>query len=202
MDLQGVPSRDTGISAKGPFNGAGTFGYRVMVGSGADFGNESGDGLIYMGALGWTPNDRWTTDLYLAYEEQPGSTDRTTFQLFAGYQTGTFRWGAQYSHQDRQDDPRLELASVFGVQNLGRKSAVIGRIDRLMEPSPRGDNISYLPFDPTSRATMFLVGYECKVTKHFRVTPNTVITAYDRNDEGEVPKTDVHLRLTLFLDLE
>ena len=32
------------------------------------------------------------------------------------------------------------------------------RIDRLLEPSPRGDGIAYIPFDPRARATMSLAG--------------------------------------------
>lgn len=202
MDLQGVPSRDTGISAKGPLNSAKTFSYRAMVGSGANFGNESGDGYKFMGALAWTPNEKWIVDLYMAYDKLPGPTDRSTYQLFTAYQTDGMRLGAQYSNQDREEDPPLELASVFAVKKLGKYSSLIGRIDRLFEPSPRGDNIAYLPFDPTSRATLFLVGWEFRVSNIFRITPNTVVTAYDRNDEGVVPKTDVHLRLTIFLDLE
>jgi hypothetical protein len=202
LDLQGVPSRDTGFSARGPLNENGTFGYRAMIGAGAEFGNETGDGYKYMGALGWTPDDRWTVDLYLAYEQLAGPTDRKTFQLFVARQSDHSRWGAQYSNQDREEDPPLELASVFYVQGLGEKSSLIGRIDRLFEPSPRGDNISYLPFDPTATATMFLVGWEYRISGIFRLTPNTVVTVYDRNDAGEVPKTDLHLRLTMFLDLE
>jgi hypothetical protein len=40
MDLQGVASRDTGASAKGPLNASGTLGYRAMVGAGLNFGSE------------------------------------------------------------------------------------------------------------------------------------------------------------------
>jgi hypothetical protein len=40
MDLQGVASRDTGASAKGPINASGTLGCRAMVGAGLNFGSE------------------------------------------------------------------------------------------------------------------------------------------------------------------
>jgi hypothetical protein len=121
MDLQGVTSRDTGISAKGPLNAAGTLSYRAMVGAGLEFGHESGDGWKWMGALNWKPSPRWTFDLYADYERRPGPSDRRTVQIFAGYKTNTLRWGLQYSNQDRQDDPRLELASAFVVGRLGKK---------------------------------------------------------------------------------
>jgi len=202
MDLQGVASRDTGVSAKGPLNAAGTLSYRAMLGAGLEFGNESGDGRKWMGALAWTPSPRWTFDLYLDWEELSGPRDRTTFQIFVGYRSDPLRWGFQYSNQDRQGDPRLELASAFVVRKVGQKKSLIGRVDRIMEPSPAGDNISYLPFDPSARATFFIGGLEFRLSKYLLITPNTVITYYDRNDQGIRPKTDFHLRVTLFLDLE
>jgi hypothetical protein len=68
MDLQGVASRDTGLSAQGPLNAADTISYRAMVGAGLNFGNETGDGRKFMGALTWQPSPRWTFDLYADYE--------------------------------------------------------------------------------------------------------------------------------------
>jgi hypothetical protein len=202
MDLQGVASRDTGVSAKGPLNADGSLSYRAMVGAGLEFGNESGDGRKWMGALAWKPSPRWTLDLYVDYEKLSGPFDRTTLQVFVGYETDPLRWGFQYSNQDREEDPRLELASAFVVGKLGEKTSLIGRIDRIMEPSPKGDNIAYIPFDPTARATFFIGGVELRVTEHLRVTPNTIVTTYDENDQGITPRTDFHLRVTFFLDFE
>ena len=79
---------------------------------------------------------------------------------------------------------------------------MVGRIDRLFEPSPGGGNIAYLPFDPSARATFFITGVELRVTPHFRIMPNAVVTTYDRNDQGVRPGTDFLLRLTFFLDFE
>ena len=79
---------------------------------------------------------------------------------------------------------------------------MVGRIDRLIQPSPRGDNISYLPFDPSAPATMFIGGLEFQASPHVFITPNTVLTWYDRNDEGIRPNTDFHLRLTLLINFE
>jgi hypothetical protein len=124
MDLQGVASRDTGASTKGPLNASGTLGYRAMVGAGLTFGSESGDGWKWMGALNWKPSPRWTLDLYADYEKIPGSRDRTTYQIFGGYKTDTLRWGVQYSNQYRQDDPKLELASAFVVGRLWKKTCL------------------------------------------------------------------------------
>ena len=202
MDLQGEPSRDTGISAKGPLNSAGTLSYRAMVGAGTNFGNESGDGRRWMGALTWQPSSTWTLEGYLDYERLPGSVDHQTLQGFVAYQTDTLRWSLLYSHQDRQDDPPLKLASAFVVGRLGARTNAVARVDRLFEPSPRGDNIAYIPFDPTARATFMIAGVEFRINDHLRIAPNAYVTTYDRNDQGVRPTTDFALRLALFLDYE
>jgi len=202
MDLQGIASRDTGVAANGPLNASETLSYRAMVGAGVEFGAETGDRPKWMGALTWKPSSRWILDFYVDFENLDGSRDRVTGQFFAGYKTDTLRWGVQYSNQDRQDDPPLELASVFAIGQVGEKSSLVGRIDRILEPSPLGDNIPYLPFDPSARATFFLGGVQFQVTPHLIITPNTAITFYDENEAGVTPDTDFHLRVTFYLNHE
>lgn len=202
MDLQGVASRDTGASFKGPLDRGGRWAYRVMLGSGLEYGIESGDGLKFMGAVTWQPSNSLYVDMYLDHERLAGPIDRTTVQVFAGYRTDSRRWGIQYSHQDRQDDPVLELASAFFVQSLPNAFSLVGRVDRILQPSPKGDNISYIPFDPTAPATMILAGIEYRFSPVFRVTPNVIWTTYGINSDGVRPEDDLHLRLTFFLDLE
>lgn len=199
-DLQGAPSRDTGITAKGRLTDS--LKYRLMVGAGSDFGSESGDGNSTMAALNWKLSDRWMLDFYMDAERRPGPTDTASAQVFAGYVSETLRFGAQYLYRDRESQPHGELASIFAVGKAGSNSRWIGRIDRIMEPSLKGDNISYIPFDPSAPATMLLAGFEYRVSEHLRLTPNTVLISYDRNDEGVRPDTDLHLRLTLFADFE
>jgi hypothetical protein len=202
MDLQGVASRDTGISASGPLNASGTLGYRAMVGTGIELGSDSNDSTKWMGAMTWRPSEAWAVDLYADFEDRRETVDRWTVQLFAGYQSESLRWGAQYANQDRKDDPPLELASAFVTGRIRENVWLVGRVDRLMEPSPKGDAISYLPYDPIARATTFMAALEFRVGPHVRITPNTVVTTYDRNDQGIRPEADVHLRLTFFIDFE
>ena len=40
------------------------------------------------------------------------------------------------------------------------------------------------------------------VSPVFRMTPNVIWTTYGVNADGATPEDDLHLRLTLFLDLE
>jgi hypothetical protein len=85
---------------------------------------------------------------------------------------------------------------------VGEKTRLVGRLDRLIKPSPKGNNISYLPFDPSAAATTLFAGVEFQPSPHFFVTPNAVVTYYDRNDEGIRPETDLHIRLTLLINFE
>lgn len=202
LDLQGIPSRDTGVSIKGPVNEPGTLAFRAMYGSGIEFGSDASESRKWMGALNWKPVSTWLIDLYADFEDLPGKGRRNTLQGFAGFTGETLRWGIQYSHQDREDDARLELASIYAVRGLNHRSNLIGRIDRLFEPSPKGNGISYIPFDPSAPATLFLAGWEFRANDHLRFTPNAIVILYDRNDEGVRPETDLHLRLTVFLDFE
>ena len=197
-DLQGIASRDTGLFAKGPINASGTLAYRAMWAAPLDFGAESNPNARVMGAVSWSPGKKLTFDFYADYEERKGAHDRTMLQAYMAYQAELVRWGLQYTNQDRQEDPPLELASGFVAAKLGEKSSVIGRIDRLIEPSPRGDGIAYIPFDPSAPATMYLAAYEYKLKPNLTLTPNFIVIDYDRNDEGQQPRTDFYLRLTAY----
>jgi len=114
-DLQGAPSRDNGIAASGPLNRSGRLRYRAMLGTGLDFGNETDDGQKYMGAVTLGGERGWLFDIYGDFQALPDAADRTTFQVFSAYRGQSSRFGLQYSYQDREDDPRVEFASVFGV---------------------------------------------------------------------------------------
>jgi hypothetical protein len=202
MDLQGVASRDTGLAVQGALNAAGNLRYRAMYGAPVEFGGDSNDRERWMGAVGWQPAPGWTVDLYADYEALDGPRDRATLQAFVAYQAERWRWGLQYSNQDRQEDPPLKLASAFVVTQLTGRSSLVGRVDRLLEPSPKGDGIAYLPMDSSARATMVFAGVEFRLHPQLALTPNVVVATYDRNDQGLRPQTDVYLRLTLFLDFE
>jgi len=198
VDLQGGASRDTGVFAKGPLNDSGTLAYRVMYGTKANFGAESSENGRYMGALTWKPAPKWTVDFYLDREKKPGEADVTGVQAYLSRITDTWRWGLQYSYADRQAQEPLELASVFTVRPLDGRHSLAGRIDRIIQPSPRGNNIAYIPFDPSAPATLYLAAYEYRWLPDFTLTPNVIVIDYDRNDEGVKPTTDVYLRLTAY----
>ena len=96
----------------------------------------------------------------------------------------------------------VRFASAFAVKSINTKFDLIGRIDRILEPNPEGANISYIPFDPTARATLFLAALQYQWTEHLAIFPNSIVIDYDRNDDGIVPETDFYLRLSFFLNYE
>ena len=173
-----------------------------MYGFGEDFGAESGDSSRIMGALQWQIDEHWMVDFYTDYEDNEGLTNGTTYQVFLAYDTDDWRWGVLYSNQDREEDPPLELASSWYVRTLRERTDLVLRVDRIIEPSPRADNIDYIPFDPSAPATMLYAGVEFGLNDHVSLTPNVVVTRYDLNDEGVRPETDVYLRLTAFVNFE
>jgi hypothetical protein len=202
LDLQGVASRDTGLSLKGPLGSDGRWSYRVLLGSNAEFGKDSDDASKLQLGLGWQPSPGWTVDFYMDYEDRSEDRDRHLLQAYIGHQGERTGWGLMYAHQDRESDPALELASLFVRSRISEGMGLIGRVDRLYEPSPKGDGISYIPFDPRAPATLYLAGIETFVSRHVLLTPNVVYIRYDQSDLGVRPESDLHLRLTLFLDFE
>ena len=201
LDLQGIASRDNGIAVLGPLSRSGKLRYRFMLGTGHDIGKETEDGKKIMGAITLGDEDGFLVDFYGGYQEKPGDTDRTTFQVFTHYRFPKGHVGLQYAYQDRQEDPRLEVASAYGVVDLSPKMSLIGRVDRLLAPSPKGNDIPYLPFDPSAKATLFIGGLEWRPHRSVSLMPNIEAIFYDDPDDGEKPKNDLLLRITFYIHI-
>jgi hypothetical protein len=87
-------------------------------------------------------------------------------------------------------------------KSLSERFSLVARFDRLFQPSPAGDNISYIPFSPEAPARLYLGAVEFRVNRRLRLTPNAIIIDYDRDEQGNQPRTDVQARLTMFLNFE
>jgi hypothetical protein len=162
-----------------------------MLGTIYELGRETGEGTRFMGAVSYgNPKKGWLIDLYGDFQKFPGPTDHTTGQISLHYSLAHGRVGGLYFYQDRQADPRLEVASAYGVADLFSKVSLVGRVDRLLVPSPRGNDIDYLPFDPSAKATLLIAGMEWRPCAYFSLTPNLETILYNRNLEGYKPKND------------
>jgi len=198
-DLQGLPARGNGIAAHGPLTRGDRWHYRAMFDSGADWGKETGEGQKLQGAITWGGERGWLFDVYGDHQRLPEETDRTTFQVFGAYRSTGWRVGLLYTHQDRQEDPRVELASTFGVVDLSPRITVIGRVDRLLAPSAKGNDIDYLPFSPRAEATLLIAAVEYEFSHIFSLMPNVEAILYDDPADGAPLEDDLLLRLTFYL---
>ena len=203
LDLQRLgSSRDTGIALKGRFNENGRFRYHVMFGNGSGTRGETNEGKKGMAAFSFHPSDRWFVELYADTENRPGETDRRTYQAFLGHKGERYRCGALYGRQHRETGPGtdldLDIVSVFGVFELKEKINLLARIDRMFDPNPDGAKIDYIPFDPTARSTLAVVGVDFAVRARFSLIPNIEAVFYDAPGGGPDPDDDLIARFTVF----
>ena len=110
--------------------------------------------------------------------------------------------GALYTHQDRQSDPPLEVVALLGTLKVTSSASLVSQFHYLFEPSPKGNSITYLPFDPTARASNIVAGIEFSLGRHLLITPNVAWTVYDQNSQGVRPEDDLQVRLTVFFNFE
>ena len=176
--------------------------YRVMHGAKASWEADKNPFSKTMGGITWRGSTGLLVDAYLDWESRPGPYDRSTVQFLVGKKTEQYTLGLEYTHQDRGEDPDLELATLMGVMKLGGPWSVMAQLHRLFKPSVKGNDIAYIPFDPTATATNLVAGVEYRFNPHFTLSPNIVWTHYGINELGVKPDDDVHLRLTFYVNFE
>lgn len=202
LDLQRIgSSRDTGVALKGRFNESGRFRYHVMLSNGSGVRGETSEGKKVMAALSFHPSDELFFEIYADTENRDGDTDRSTYQVSAGHSGERWRVGALYSRQHRETgtgtDLDLDIASVFGVLEVKEKITLLARVDRMFDPNPDGDRIAFIPFDPTARSTLVLLGVDFAVRERLSLIPNIEVVFYDTPGGGPDPDDDLIARITL-----
>jgi hypothetical protein len=201
-DIQGIAARDLGVKLMGPLSSGRGLSYRVMYGSKETWEADKNPFDKVMGGVTWRGSGGWLVDAYGDWESRPGPYDRTTWQFLVGKKTDQYTLGLEYLNQDRDEDPDLELATLLGVLKLGGRWSLMGQLHRLFKPSVKGNDIAYIPFDPTAKATNLVGGLEYRVNEHVTLSPNIVWTRYGINESGVKPNDDLHLRLTFYVNFE
>jgi hypothetical protein len=201
-DIQGIAARDLGVKLMGPLSSGRGLSYRVMYGSKETWEADKNPFDKVMGGVTWRGNGGWLVDAYGDWESRPGPYDRTTWQFLVGKKTDQYTLGLEYLNQDRDEDPDLELATLLGVLKLGGRWSLMGQLHRLFKPSVKGNDIAYIPFDPTAKATNLVGGLEYRVNEHVTLSPNIVWTRYGINESGMKPDDDLHLRFTFYVNFE
>ena len=197
-------TRDFGVLLSGPLDRNGRLEYRFQVGNGSGTGSENDRGKSVRGALVLKVPSGFIAELLADWQDKVERSDWSTWQVFAGYQKGGTRLGAQFSTQRRRaadgsghDD--LELVSVFGAARVHPRVNVFGRVDRNFDPVPGGEKIDYLPISEDARSLLTLAGLDIELHKQLRLQPNVTIVSYDHSGDGATPSTDVMAKTTLFL---
>lgn len=203
LDLQKFgTSRDFGVSFRGALDGERKVRYHAMIANGSGTKGETGEGKKAMGALAFYPTNSFVLEGYIDYEGRPGDTDRRTYQAFAGFTPAWGRVGLQAVRQHREvaggDALDLDVASVFGVFELTDTLNLLTRYDRMFDPNPDGEKISYLPFDRTAGSSFALFGVDIEIDGALNIIPNVEWVFYDESSPGSRPDQDVIPRVTFF----
>jgi hypothetical protein len=194
-------SRDFGVGVRGNIFTNGKLKYYFMLGNGSGNKSESNKGKKILSSITWFPTDKLTFEIYGDWNDNTGHTDWMTAQIFGAYKNSRFTLGAQYSVQERLGEitnNTMHILSTFSTYKLNQKWGLVGRIDRNYNPNPKGESISYIPFNNTASNTFYILGVDFKPWKDVTFTPNVEIISYDKNNIGITPNTDVYGRITFY----
>ena len=100
-------------------------------------------------------------------------------------------------HVEEGPDVQINGLSVFGSLAVTRKVNGFLRFDRLFDPNPDGAAIPYIPFDPTTKSSLFIGGLEFQPHEQVHVMPNVEVVSYDAVG-GVRPNTDVIPRMSFY----
>jgi len=204
LDLQKLgSSRDFGVAVRGRTGDDGAFRYHAQIGNGSSNKSETNEGKKLALSLGYHPPSGIHLEVYGDFEERPGDTDRSTYQAFAGWGGDKGRFGVMASRQHRQVDTGgsvdLAIASIFGAVELSEQATLLARFDRMFDPNPSADGISYMPMDPTAESNLVLVGVDVALENRFHLIPNVETVFYSNATGATTPGADVYGRVTFSL---
>ncbi len=205
LDLQRwAPSRDFGFAVQGKLLQENKLHYHVMIANGNGNKSETNSGKKLMLSASYDLTPEIVAEGYIDWNDNTGSTDFFTYQGFVAYKKDSMAIGLQYAHQTRQvidaNDEQLDLLSVFFHTKFSRKTGMVARIDRMFSPNALAESQAYLPFDPTAKSTLYILGFDYFPVKQFHLTPNIEMIVYDENSDGIKPGTDIIPRITFFYE--
>ena len=204
IDLHKMGSSvDFGVGLQGDIDVSKKISYHLMIANGTGTLAEIDKNKKISFSLAAKPVAGVTLEGYADLENAADRGKWSTVQGFLGYQRERFRFGIQLTNQTRQqadaDNLNILASSVFGaVQLLKKKVSVFARFDRLFDPNPNAEIISYIPFDDTARSNMILVGLDWTPTDAVHIIPNLVFVFYDKPDNIDKPGETIMPRLTAF----
>ena len=196
-------SRDFGVGLQGSLNQSNTLRYSYQLGNESSTNAEIDKNKAHRISVGYGKPTGFAIEGFYGHFARDGDTDRSMYQVFAGYRQPKFRGGFQYYRNTRNvasgNDLDLDMYSAFGVFDIVReKWSVFARVDRFDDPNPDGAGIAFLPIDPRARYTFTLTGVEFYLLPSVRFSPNLETVSYGRLPDGTSIETDVVWRATAY----
>lgn len=208
LDLHDLgSSRDFGIAARGTLGSENKWGYHAMLGNGQSNGPEVNQGKKVMLSIHHKLTENWIVEAYGDFNSFAEDEYWTTLQGFAGYQTENTSLGLLYARQFRNNpdvipghsqDVTLEIASIFARTSFTDQTSGFLRIDRMFDPNPDGEGISYIPMSNEAKPTFIVGGMDFLIESGIHLIPNIEAVMYGESAQGTTPKSDLIPRLTLF----
>lgn len=193
-------SRDLGLAAKGQIDENGRLNYHIFLGNGNSNGAELNEGKKLMLSLGSNVTENLVIEGYADINSLPGGDIYTTHG-FIGYQSEAFNIGGLYAYQFRENSiqEEVEVASLFTNFKLSSRAKALLRADHMFGRYIGGADNSYIPFDPTSPESTFLVGgIDVLLGENIHLIPNIEAIIYGDSITDLESNPDLIPRVTLF----
>ena len=203
LDLQKFgSSRDFGVAFKGSLGESGMVKYHLMFANGNSNKSETDKSKKVLGAVSFYPTTNIIVEVYGDYDGLFDAAKQFTLQGFAAYKTDRIRLGLHYVRQVRKvegsEDLVLDMVSAFIAGQMSEALNFFLRVDKMLDPNPKGDAIAYIPFDPTAKSTFFVGGLDFTPIKKVHLMPNIEAVVYETNADGVKPDSDLIPRLTFY----
>ncbi len=196
----GAP-RDFGLSLQGTLDKNQKISYMVMFGNGQSINSEINKGKKIYGQLGFKPWSGSYFEFYGDYEKQNDNMTYYIYQAFGAYKTSWGRVGFQFTKRFFKQGERIDnwpVFSAFAIIKASESTEIIARYDRVFEPNPKGEEISYIPFSNVASSHLIIGGFSWQAAQNIWLIPNLKYVFYTMPDKGEKPDSDIYFNLTVF----
>lgn len=199
-DFRGLGSgSDIGITLRGKYDAAGTFGYSAMIGNGNGPKPESNKYKKFYLALNAYPLMDFVVEGYVDYEPASDEKNKTTLKSFAAYQASEITVGIEVVQQIQRKAGTngadkvpfgvglFTWAPIPGIANLNG----FARYD-FYNPDVKVSNAGF-------NENFFVVGLDYTPIKNVHLMPNIWVDAFsDKSSAGVRRDADVVVRMTFF----
>ena len=184
-------TRDFGIGVTG--NLSDQIDYHLMIGNGNATAAENNKGKKYMASVGYGLSDAIAIRGNFDFDDRKGDATFTTAQVFMSGKGSGMRWGLHFltnTTDDGTNSESVNVISAYGVKRLNETSAVLARVDVVLDEMLVAGGGGYLPMAAGSKLNFILLGYDWTASGGLHLIPNVEIVIYDDSalDADLVPR--------------